>query len=115
MISAFSNPAAEPPMPPFDLVVDAPARVLRLSGELDASTAPVIVDAATLVRAVFGAGDLALDLSGVTFIGADALGAIVRVANAQHAGADQLEVRHASEWVARVFAFGGLDELLAAA
>lgn len=94
----------------LDLDADGSARIVRANGEIDAAVAPMLeehLDRAGPGHVVF------LDLSGVSFIDSSALRAItVAHRRAEDAGGS-LQVRGASEPVARVFEITGLTALFA--
>ena len=64
-------------------------RLLRIAGELDLATAPLIRDAA-VVLAGSPAEDLVIDMAGVTFIDAAGVGALMTLAHAQSTAGAQL-------------------------
>src|SRR5437763_2279441 len=68
------------------VVSDPPSATIALDGEIDIATAPAI---RRFLMAAIGGGDvhLAVDMSGVTFIGAAGIGVLVGAANrAREAG-----------------------------
>ena len=80
---------------------------LALVGELDAATAPVLVDA---LRSLNGERDVALDLSGLTFIDSSGLHALVTYARSR--GPDgTLTLTYVSPYVMRLFEITHLVEL----
>lgn len=102
-------PSGEP-----DLIVriDRARGVLSVSGEMDAATAPRLVEAAA---ALDRRGDLTVDLHGLAFIGAAGLNALVGIRIAQESGHRELCLAGVSPKTARVFRAGGLAGMVASA
>jgi anti-sigma B factor antagonist len=98
---------------PFSIVsksVDVDRQRIGVSGELDLVTAPLLLDAATAALALPGCRDLVIDLGGVTFMDASAIGTLVRIRRAcEHVGG-RLSVFGAEGIVAEVLAMTGFVE-----
>jgi anti-sigma B factor antagonist len=90
---------------------DFEAITLRPAGELDIATA---ADAFGLGPIVGSARRVILDFSEVTFIGAPALGAVVRLRNFALGSGGDVELIALPPEIERVFVLGGLEVLLAA-
>lgn len=91
----------------FTVTVDAAGRVVRVSGELDAATAPSLADAiATLQQQ--GAGDITVDLARVTLMSAAGVNVVVRAGLDQAAVGAQLVVEQTSPEAARTFDLCGV-------
>ena len=82
---------------------------LLLVGELDTHTAPSLASTLADVPADV---DVALDLSGTTFISSAGLSAILEAQRRQEAGGGSLVVRKPGEIVARTIELSGLSEIL---
>ncbi|MDP9116967.1 MAG: STAS domain-containing protein [Actinomycetota bacterium] len=98
-------------VPQFSVNVDVTARVLAVSGDVDLSTAPIMLD---LAKSMLGGhpGDITIDFAGVTFMDSQCLNALVTIdtiQRGQHAALrlDNLNARHR-----RVFIAGGLSGML---
>jgi anti-sigma B factor antagonist len=94
--------------------VDGRLRVIAVTGDLDARTAPLVLEAATAHPAALGA-DTVLDFTAVTFCGADGLNVAVQLNQLASLRGGRLTVRGASRTVRRLFAACGLDGLLGSA
>jgi anti-anti-sigma factor len=88
--------------------VDRARGVLTVVGELDAGTAPRLLEAAATVDPH---GNLTIDLHGLLFIGAAGLNALVRIRIAQEN--QRLSLVGVSPQTARVLRAGGLAGLIA--
>ena len=86
--------------------------VLRVGGELDIATAPVL--AAAAAAALDAAPHVRLDLGGITFVDAAGLGALVTGRRYAAERGAVLEFAAAAEPVLRLFALTGLAEALPA-
>jgi anti-sigma B factor antagonist len=88
---------------------DASERKVRVSGELDMSTAPEL--SAALIKAGEGGdGAITLDLSGVTFLDSSAIGALIAAGQELSAGGHTLRIGPRSAIVSRVLEITGLTE-----
>ena len=101
-------------MEPLDIhtAMDGPTALLRLEGELDASTAPILDEALRRAASDGAAQRLVLDLGKLKFV--DSAGLSVLVAahrRLQHDGAE-LVVCSPSAAVRRLFDIAGLDRVL---
>jgi anti-sigma B factor antagonist len=96
----------------FTVDLDASSRLITLAGELDAATAPLLLDAADLL-AVDHPEPVVVDLSAVRFVDSSGLGAIVRLRKRLLAGGGDLVVTGATGAPLRTFQLGGLGSLLA--
>ncbi|MDT4939427.1 MAG: hypothetical protein QOG80_3098 [Pseudonocardiales bacterium] len=96
----------------FDIDLDVAEREIRVFGEVDMMTAPLLTAAATSML-TSAPGDLVLDLAGVTFADSALLHAIDQMRAALDDD-DECEVRllNASAAVKRLFLAGGSAELL---
>jgi anti-anti-sigma factor len=84
--------------------------IVRVSGELDLATAPMLEDALAGIEA--GEGPVVLDLSALTFIDSTGLRLAVRL-HARCVGcARELEIRPGPPAVQRVFELTHLDDAL---
>ena len=82
---------------------------LRVVGELDVSTAPVL--AAALDPLPAGNGDVVLDLGGVEFIDSSALSVLVRVHQAADATDRRVRITHPTVAVRRLLELTALDAM----
>lgn len=89
--------------------VDSTRRVLTVVGELDALTAPRLLEAAAILDQP---GDVTVDLHGLVFIGAAGLNAIVDIHNTQQQLRRKLWLVGVSQQTKRVFRVGGLAGLV---
>ena len=83
-------------------------RLIAPAGELDFDTAPAAFDP----HMVADAGSVVVDLSGVTFVDAYALGKLVELRDSLAERGGSLVVVGASARVARTFSLAKLDSLL---
>jgi anti-anti-sigma factor len=97
--------------PSFRVDIDHLTRLVRVSGELDVATAPLMIDAAACVCGSLP-GDVTVDLRAATFIDAGALGALVGLRAQLLAEQSHLTVL-GNAAVARVALLCGLSELVA--
>lgn len=95
----------------FDLRVNFATRRISLSGEVDLSTAANLATAVAAVQRV-AAGDITIDLAGVSFIDVAGLGAIAGARSALAERGAAVVVTGANALVSKVFILGSLDELL---
>jgi anti-anti-sigma factor len=95
----------------FDLDIDVSERELRVFGEVDAATAPLMTSAAVSLLTA-SAGHLTLDLGGVTFGDSALLNAVETIRGGLHGG--ELRLINPTAAVKRLFLAGGLAELLRA-
>src|SRR2546429_6872704 len=93
------------------VVSDAPSATVVLDGEIDIATAPAI--RRFLIAAITG-GDvhLAVDMSGVTFIGAAGIGVLVAAANRAREGGGSLSLLAPSPQVLLLLDVFHLDAIL---
>jgi anti-anti-sigma factor len=82
---------------------------LRIAGELDAQTTPILVDA---VLAAPGDGDLTLDVSRLMFIDAAGLGGLIVIRRELAALDRGVRIVGASARIARTCAVGGVGAFL---
>ena len=80
---------------------------VRASGELDLATAPELRECLALV-----AGDVVLDLTGVTFVDSSAIALLVSEHRRRVAKNEALTVTGSSPMALRVFEISGLDQLV---
>ncbi len=92
--------------------IEPTARTIRLVGEFDLNGTSRV--AACAARLGFTTDLMTVNLSRLTFIGADGLNAILDLGHRQRAAGGRMRVVQASAWIARVFGIGGLGELLQA-
>jgi anti-anti-sigma factor len=93
----------------FDIDIDVSEREIRVFGEVDIGTAPLLTSAVmSLLTAT--AGPLTLDLGGVTFGDSALLNAIETIRGDLHGG--ELRLINPTPAVKRLFLAGGLAELL---
>src|SRR5436190_14638862 len=96
------------------VVSDPPAATVVLDGEIDIATAPAI--RRILLAAVSGGNvHLAVDMSGVTFIGAAGIGVLVAAANRARQAGGSLSLLAPSPQVRRLLDVLHLDAILPAA
>lgn len=99
------------PVPGDDLVftieVDSARRLVCVTGELDAATAPSLAEAIAALRGA-SPGDIAVDLAKVTVMSAAGVNAVVQGGLDQAAAGSRLVVRQRSAEVARVFDLCGV-------
>ena len=95
-------------------VSDPPSATVVLDGAIDISTAPAI---RRLLMAAISGGDahLAVDMSGVTFIGAAGIGVLVASANRAREAGGGLSLLAPSRQVRRLLDVLHLDAILPAA
>lgn len=95
------------------VVSDPPSVTVVLDGEIDIATAPAI---RRLLMAAIGGGDfhLAVDMSGVTFIGAAGIGVLVAAANRAREGGGSLSLLAPSPQVLLLLDVFHLDAILPA-
>jgi anti-anti-sigma factor len=103
----------EPTFAPFDVVrIDHPLGVvLRLDGELDVATVPLLQE--QLDRATRAGGAVVIDLTGLRFIDSSGLHLLVRAEEQLRASGGQLMLVHGPPAVRRVFELTGLDRYFA--
>jgi anti-anti-sigma factor len=94
----------------FSVEIDHVRRVVTVTGELDIATTAFLVDAAGSLRAI-APGHVTLDLSGVSFIDAGALGALVGLRR-QHAMRGTAFTVIGSQCVVRIAEICGLADLI---
>ena len=96
------------------VVSDPPSATIALDGEIDIATAPAI---RRFLMAAIGGGDvhLAVDMSGVTFIGAAGIGVLVGAANRAREAGGGLLLLAPSPQVRRLLDVLHLDAILPAA
>lgn len=106
----YRAPVDESPV--FSVTADpADPQCLRATGELDATTAPVLREALTALADAPGA--VVLDLEAVTFIDSSGLQSITAALRTRREAGNDLRVAGASRSVRRIFEVTGLTELLA--
>lgn len=98
----------------FDVDVDAEARLLTLSGDMDLAALDPFTAAAASLTSV-RCGDVTVELAALHFVDASGLGAFVALNNILRSGGQVLTLRHATPCVVRTFDLGGLSALLAPA
>jgi anti-sigma B factor antagonist len=86
-------------------------RLLRLSGELDIATAPILRQAGEILAGQ-PAQDLVIDMSGVTFMDACGLGALIAVAATQQELGAKLSCIGISGLTRELFTVAGVSVLL---
>ena len=96
------------------VTTDVAAACIAVSGELDFDTAPLLDEAARILLSG-PARHITVDLRGLRFLDAAALGHLVRLRQTLTATGRQLSLRRPSARIVRTFAAGGLDELLESA
>ena len=96
------------------VVSDPPSATVVLDGEIDIATAPAI---RRLLMAAISGGDvhLAVDMSGVTFLGAAGIGVLVDAANRAREAGGGLSLLAPSRQVRRLVDVLHLDGILPAA
>jgi anti-anti-sigma factor len=96
------------------VVSDPPSATVVLDGEIDIATAPAI---RRFLMAAISGGDvhLAVDMSGVTFIGAAGIGVLVAAANRAREGGGRLSLLAPSPQVLLLLDVFHLDAILPAA
>jgi anti-sigma B factor antagonist len=102
-----AQPGGAPPFAVSRSALDDGAVLVAVEGELDLATAPRLKRALADVLAS-GANQIALDMSGVTFIDSTALGVLVGVQRGLVQGA-RLAIAGGSKDVLNVFELTGLD------
>jgi anti-anti-sigma factor len=90
---------------------DGTATLLHISGELDITARDDLGDA---IRAALDAGNVVVDLGGVTFLDSEALGALIDGYNQAQARPAGYRVVNARGLVARVLQVSGAQELFGA-
>lgn len=93
--------------------LDCAGRRVTVTGELDSAGAPVLAEVMKMLLAA-NPGDSIVDLTGVSMIGAAALGVLVDFGNQLAATGAKVSVAGATPRVRRVFDLVGLDALLEA-
>lgn len=93
----------------FEIAVDHVLRHVRVVGELDVATAPLLVESVAALQ--IQPATVTIDLHSATFLDAAALGAMVAIANRQRELASDLRV-HGNPRVHRLFELGGLKSML---
>jgi anti-sigma B factor antagonist len=96
------------------VVSNPPSVTVVLTGEIDVATAPAI---RRFLMAAISGGDvhLAVDMSGVTFIGAAGIGVLVAAANRTRQAGGGLSLLAPSRQMRRLLDVLHLDEILPAA
>jgi anti-anti-sigma factor len=94
--------------PVFIVRVDRSRRALRVFGELDACSAPELIQASHELDPWVS---VTICLESVEFIDAAGLGALVTLRERQRAAGGTLTVINAPSRIARVFALGGLGDM----
>ena len=96
------------------VVPDPPSATVVLDGEIDITTAPAIQ---RFLTAAISGGDvhLAVDMSGVTFIGAEGIGVLVAAANRAREAGGSLSLLAPSAQLRRLLDLLHLDAILPAA
>jgi anti-sigma B factor antagonist len=96
------------------VVSDPPSATVALDGEIDIATAPAI---RRFLTAAISGGDthLAVDMSGVTFIGAAGIGVLVAAANRAREAGGSLSLLAPSPQLRRLLDVLHLDAVLPAA
>ena len=84
--------------------------VLRVEGDLDLETAPLLIADAEPHLAV--AGNLVIDLSHLDFIDSSGLSALIRLHKQRSAAGRKFEIISPSPSVAKAFQITGLDQVL---
>lgn len=82
--------------------------VLRLVGELDIATVHLIPPRAD--AALNGAAALIVDLSGVTFMGADGIGAMIQLKQLCQSRGAELQLTGLTPTVIKLFTIAGLNQ-----
>ncbi len=95
----------------FDIDLDVPEREIRVFGDVDMSTAPLLVTAAIAMRNSMPA-DLQLNLAGVTFADSSLLSAIAQIRGGLSASESRICIVSSSAAVKRLFLAAGVTELL---
>ena len=95
----------------IDTQIDGSTVTVRVSGELDAATAPE-VDEAIRQASSDSTSLVVVDFSGLGFIDSSGLSVLVSAHKRLTKAGATLQVRAASPSVARVFAIAGLDKVL---
>lgn len=90
----------------FDLGIDFTRRALTPSGEIDAATAPILLDAADAFMSM-AVGDVTLDLAQVTFADSALLHAVLVIRNALRAQGAGLWLVNEPTCVKRLFQASG--------
>ena len=97
-----------------NVVSSPPSATVALDGEIDISNCPAI--RRFLLAAISGGNaDLAVDMSGVTFIGAAGIGVLVAAANRARVAGGGLSLLAPSRQVRRLVGILHLDAILPAA
>ncbi len=105
--------SAETAQETFTVQLDAASGRIVVVGELDDDTVPALREAVHLACRT-GRCDLAIDLAGVSFLGAAGVNLLVEVHDWQQGAGLRLEVVGASSWVDRVIRICDTDWLLTA-
>jgi anti-anti-sigma factor len=95
---------------PLTAAIDVQQRLITIVGEFDETTAMRVLEAAGVLATV--AGEITIDLAGLSFIGSSGLNTIVQIVNTQRVAGHPLWLVAASARTARVFMAGGLAALL---
>ncbi len=85
--------------------------VLRVFGDLDLETAPLLLDDAEPVLAG-ASGDLVIDLTGLDFIDSSGLSALIRINRRLSGTGRRFEIVPPRPSVAKAFEITGLDQVL---
>lgn len=96
----------------FDLEIDFARRTLRPCGEIDAATAPILLDAANAFMGT-AVGDLTIDLAKVTFADSGLLHALLEIRNDLRAQGAGLWLVNEPACVLRLFLASGFRAVLA--
>ena len=101
--------------PHFDVQTESGTDPLRVvaHGELDAASAATLASALEDAKATAAGTDIALDLSGVSFIDSSGLRVIAAQVQQAEAAGTGFTVAAASDAVRRIFEMTGLTSLLA--
>jgi stage II sporulation protein AA (anti-sigma F factor antagonist) len=92
--------------------MDGPTALLRVEGELDAATAPVL-DEALRRAAAEGAGErVILDFANLTFVDSAGLSVLVAAHKRLQGEGTELVISAPSAAVRRLFAIAGIDRFL---
>jgi anti-sigma B factor antagonist len=96
------------PAPAFAIDVDAASGTVRVSGELDLATSPLLIEALDLLAHV-AITTVVLDLSAVEFLDSTGLGALVSIRRTLLAAGRSLRLRDVPANARDLLAVTGLD------